>query len=164
SGGGPAGGGGGGGSAASAPAAGPRLYGTYYNWDFGFLAVVGDRLCYVGDHARFALRRDQVTAVRLGPGPSRWWYAPYVYVSWRDEERGTAGTLNVRAREGRTMRQLKSPARGPEAGRPPGGGGRGSPGSPSRARSPRRWRNCPRPPPPRWTAPRPAPCSGPRCC
>jgi Zn-dependent protease with chaperone function len=90
-----------------APDPSPRVYGGYLNWDFGFLFLLGDRLCYVGERARFALRRDQVTAVRLGAGPPRWWYAPYVYVSWRDAEGGKEGTFNVRAGEVRTMRRLK---------------------------------------------------------
>jgi Zn-dependent protease with chaperone function len=91
-----------------APDSSPRIYEGYTNWDVGFLFLQGDRLCYVGDQTRFALTRDQVTEVRLGPGMPRWWAVPYLYVGWQDPERGTAGTFNVRAGQVRSMRQLGS--------------------------------------------------------
>jgi hypothetical protein len=90
-----------------APDAGPRLYENYANWDFGFLFLLGDRLCYVGEQTRFALRRDQVTGWHLGRGLPRWWQVPSLYVSWEDAERGTFGTFNVRAGQVRSMRQLR---------------------------------------------------------
>jgi Zn-dependent protease with chaperone function len=90
-----------------APDSGPRLYENWTNWDFGFLFLRGDSLCYVGERARFALRRDQLTGARLGPDVPRWWRAPYLYVSWEDRERGEAGTFNVRAGDARSMRQLR---------------------------------------------------------
>lgn len=79
-----------------APAAQPRIYEHHFDWDLGFLFLAGDRLCYVGEQTRFALRRDQVTAIELGPGPPRLWQSLRVYVTWHDPERGAGGTFNIR--------------------------------------------------------------------
>lgn len=93
---------------AFAPHAEPRIYeGGYTNWDFGFLFLLGDRLCYVGEHTRFSLHREQITGLRLVPGMHRWWRVPQVAITWEDRQRGTSGAFNVRAGEIRTMRQLQ---------------------------------------------------------
>jgi hypothetical protein len=90
-----------------APDSAPRLYeGGYTNWDFGYLILLGDRLCYVGEQTRFSLGRDQLTDLRLGPGMSRWWTVPHLYVSWADAA-GAAGTFNIRAGEVHSMRELR---------------------------------------------------------
>jgi hypothetical protein len=78
-----------------APEPHPRIYNGFFDWDLGTLGLYGDHLVYLGDQTRFRLRREQVTAVRLGPGPPRWWRTERVYLDWRDAERGTAGTLNL---------------------------------------------------------------------
>lgn len=89
-----------------APDPSPRMYESYTNWDFGFLFLQGERLCYVGEQTRFALRRDQVTDLRRDQGVPRWWPVQYLYVSWHDAEQGKSGTFNVRAGQVRSMRQL----------------------------------------------------------
>jgi hypothetical protein len=71
----------------------PRIYEGYYAWDLGFLALVGDFLCYLGDRTHFALHRRQVHHLRLGPGPPGWKRNRRVYVTWQDEEHGTSGTF-----------------------------------------------------------------------
>jgi len=53
------------------PDATARFYVSSYDWDSGYLFLRKDRLCYVGDQTRFALRSDQVRAVRLGAGGSK---------------------------------------------------------------------------------------------
>jgi Zn-dependent protease with chaperone function len=62
----------------------PRLYEQSGDWDLGFLIPRGDRLCYFGEEASFALERRQVEGVQLGPGLPNWIPAPRVIVSWRD--------------------------------------------------------------------------------
>jgi Zn-dependent protease with chaperone function len=96
-----------------APDGTPRLYENYTNWDFGFV-FLGKRFCYVGEHTRFALRRDQITKIELGPGIRRWWGMPYLYVTWRDAESGRRGVFNIRAAEESSMRQLAHGTRGLE--------------------------------------------------
>jgi Zn-dependent protease with chaperone function len=90
-----------------APDSEPRLYEGFTNWDFGFLFLLADRLYYVGEQTRFALRRDQVPSLHLGGGIPRWWPAPHLYLTWKDPERGTEGTFNVRPGQVRSMRQLR---------------------------------------------------------
>lgn len=79
-----------------APSRTSRIYEGFSDWDVGFLFVRSERLCYVGEETRFALRRDQVDAVRLGPGVPGWLHAPRVLVEWRDEANGRSGVLSLR--------------------------------------------------------------------
>jgi Zn-dependent protease with chaperone function len=85
----------------------PRLYESFYDWDLGFLFLTGDRLVYVGEQARFALERGQITAVRLGPGGPSWFRTRRVYVTWRDEVRDTGGTFSLRAAGVRSPHQAR---------------------------------------------------------
>jgi Zn-dependent protease with chaperone function len=94
-----------------APARLPRIYEGLYDWDMGFLSIEDDHLAYLGEQVRFALRRDQVTAVRLGAGGPGWLRAPRIYVTWHDEIQATDRTFNLRAAEARSMRQLGRDAR-----------------------------------------------------
>jgi STE24 endopeptidase len=87
-----------------APDSSLKLYEGYTNWDFGFLFLQADRLCYVGEQTRFALRRDQVTSTYLGPSFPRWWPSSVLYITWVDQGRG--GTFNLRSGEARSMRQM----------------------------------------------------------
>jgi hypothetical protein len=59
-----------------------------------------------GPLLRFALRRDQVSAIQLGPGGPGWWREPRIYVTWRSEECGAGGTFNLSAASARSARQL----------------------------------------------------------
>ncbi|MDT4955880.1 MAG: endopeptidase [Acidobacteriota bacterium] len=76
-----------------APAPQTRIYEGYYIWDAGFLFLTDEKLCYVGEETRFALRRDQVIDVYLGDGLPNWIRGKNLYIKWRDEERGTDGTF-----------------------------------------------------------------------
>jgi hypothetical protein len=79
-----------------APESGPRLYdGLLFVWDIGWLILAGDRLCYLGDRSRFALRRDEITAIWLGPGAPGWRPSRRVYVSWQTGDEGKTGTFNL---------------------------------------------------------------------
>src|SRR5262249_22562956 len=89
-----------------APHGEPRSYEGYANWDIGYLFVVGDRLGFVGEQTRFALRHEQITDLRLGPSMPRWVKTPYLYVTWKAPERDMGGTFNLRVLEVRSLRQL----------------------------------------------------------
>ncbi|HEX3130312.1 MAG TPA: M48 family metalloprotease, partial [Thermoanaerobaculia bacterium] len=112
----------------------PRLYEGMTIWDLGFLVPGRDGFVFLGDQARFRLRRDQVEAVRLGPGVPSWWRARNVYVDWRGDDgstrtfhlRGTGRTLwgirrSTNALAGRIESWLRSPEGGelPELPPPP---------------------------------------------
>jgi Zn-dependent protease with chaperone function len=77
-----------------APDSGPRIYEGNWAWDVGFLAISEDCLYYWGEEARFALRRDQITSISLGPGPVSWIKTPSVYVGWQDSG-GTDRVFNL---------------------------------------------------------------------
>jgi Zn-dependent protease with chaperone function len=80
---------------ALSPEAAPRYYVAGFHWDTGYLFFACNRLCYAGDHVRFALRPEQVGDVRLGPGVPGWFPTPRIYVDWLDEASGTVRTWNV---------------------------------------------------------------------
>jgi STE24 endopeptidase len=91
-----------------APDDSPRIYEGQGVWDIGFLLFGRDGLAFLGDQARFRLRRDQVQAVRLGPGTPGWWPVGSVYVDWRDDRssEGWMRTFHLRGR-GRTLWGLR---------------------------------------------------------
>jgi hypothetical protein len=82
-------------AAALSPHAGLRYYATGFAWDSGCLIFARDRFCYLGDEIRFALKLEQVRAVRLGPGQSGWFPVPRIYVDWWDEAAGALRTWNI---------------------------------------------------------------------
>jgi Zn-dependent protease with chaperone function len=73
----------------------PRVYESNWAWDLGFLATSTDRLYYWGEETRFALRRDQITQISLGPGPLGWFKTFSAYVTWRDDS-GMSHIFNLR--------------------------------------------------------------------
>ncbi len=84
----------------------PRIYETNYSWDLGFLLLIGDSLCYLGEETRFALRRDQIVDIHLGPGFPSWWPTRRIYVSWKDESSGSARTVNLGPADSGSARKL----------------------------------------------------------
>ena len=78
-----------------APAAAPRIYEGNSNWDIGYLFLRSDRLCYCGEETRFALRQDQISAIKLSDGLPSLVSAKKIYVAWKDDERGTCGVFNM---------------------------------------------------------------------
>src|SRR5205807_6961390 len=84
-----------------------RVYDRFFDWDFGFLVLAGDRLSYLGERTRFALTREQIKEVSLGPGPPGG--RRRLYVVWRDEARGAGGTFQLSSGE---LRWVWWPARG----------------------------------------------------
>ena len=87
------------------PDAEPRIYTNNYDWDVGFLVIMPDRLCYLGEQARFALQKDQVVRVKLGSGGPSWFGLRRVYVDWRDDN-GNILHLNFRPADAPSMRRI----------------------------------------------------------
>jgi Zn-dependent protease with chaperone function len=77
------------------PAATPRSYELNTNWDVGCLFIRSDRICYVGEETRFALRREQITKIVKAPGVPGLLRPWRVYVAWKDDESGTSGAFNI---------------------------------------------------------------------
>lgn len=77
------------------PSAAPRIYEGSPSWDIGHLFIRSDRLCYCGEETRFALRQNQITAVKLTDGLPGLLTIKRVYIAWKDEERGACGVFNI---------------------------------------------------------------------
>jgi len=90
-----------------APDSAPRVYEGNWSWDLGFLFITDGQLSYLGEEARFALRRDEITSVSIGPGPTGWFRTPSLYVSWADST-GRRGTFNLRPLGVRSMREMSN--------------------------------------------------------
>ena len=78
-----------------APAAAPRIYSGTANWDIGQLFLRSDRLCYCGEEARFALRQDQISAIKLAGGLPALIPHKRIYIAWKDNGRGSCGVFNI---------------------------------------------------------------------
>jgi Zn-dependent protease with chaperone function len=78
-----------------APTDSPRIFGTKYYWDNGFLTLSQDRFQFVGECTRFALRREEIGRIVLGPGGPGWWPVERIYLSWNDAGKGRNGVFNV---------------------------------------------------------------------
>jgi hypothetical protein len=71
----------------------PLVYDGNWDWDVGFLTLSAERLDYQGEQARFTLRREQVTEIRVAKGAPQWSDPHWVYLSWRDGESGRTGVF-----------------------------------------------------------------------
>ena len=77
------------------PGATLRLYEGNANWDIGYLFFRSDRICYYGEEAKFALRQNQITSIKLTSGLPSLIPNQRIYVAWKDDERGTCGVFNL---------------------------------------------------------------------
>ncbi len=77
-----------------APTPSPRFFVSGYNWDQGLLFLTSDKAVFIGGHASFGLRRDQIRSVLLGPGAPSWNNWQRIYFSWEDKQ-GGSGTFNL---------------------------------------------------------------------
>ena len=77
------------------PTAAPRLYEGNSNWDIGCLFLRSDRLCYCGEETSFALRQDQITAIKHADGLPGLLAANRIYIAWTDSVRGSCGVFNI---------------------------------------------------------------------
>lgn len=73
------------------PGAGVRFTEGSPNWDFGFVTLEGDWLCYHGEKTRFAIARQSVTRVQMICGPMNWLREHRVELTW------TGGTFTLGA-------------------------------------------------------------------
>ena len=78
-----------------APAAAPRYYAGSANWDIGHLFLRSDRLCYCGEETKFALRQDQISAIKLAGGGPALIPSKRIYIAWKDNESGACGVFNI---------------------------------------------------------------------
>jgi len=73
------------------PGRGVRYTEGYADWDFGFVSLEGDSLCYRGEKVRFAIPRQDVREVSIVKGPPNWVRERRVEVVFP----GGAFTMNV---------------------------------------------------------------------
>jgi Zn-dependent protease with chaperone function len=78
-----------------APAAAPRTYEGSSFWDIGYLFLRSDRICYWGEEAQFALRRDQITDIKCDVGLPGFLGVKRVYIAWRDNDKSSCGVFNL---------------------------------------------------------------------
>jgi hypothetical protein len=90
-----------------APAPSPRIYEHNTNWDIGSFFIRSDRLCYCGEETKFALRREHITAIVLGPGVPGLLTNRRIYIAWKDPELGRSGTFNIGCIEGRSILEIR---------------------------------------------------------
>lgn len=77
------------------PSAAPRIYSGSANWDIGQLFLRSDRLCYCGEETKFALRQNQISAIKLADGSPALLPHKRIYIAWKDNERGACGVFNI---------------------------------------------------------------------
>lgn len=98
-----------------APEAYPRIYGTDYHWDQGFLVFAQDRLQFVGEQTRFALSAAEVESIVLGPGGPSWWKFERIYVRWKESAKESAnarsGVFNLYLLEPGSMWKVRAEVR-----------------------------------------------------
>jgi hypothetical protein len=78
-----------------APAPFPRLYGTQYHWDNGFLILARNRLQFVGEQTKFSLNASDIEGITVGRGAPSWWKYRRVYVRWTDPVNNRSGVFNL---------------------------------------------------------------------
>ena len=89
-----------------------RFYLSSYNWDTGFCLFLRDRIVFIGDKVRFALKHEQIVAIRLGPGGPGWWNGGRLYLDWRDAEKSRQGTFSLLPQEPASITKIKREATG----------------------------------------------------
>jgi Zn-dependent protease with chaperone function len=77
------------------PDADMRIYDGSYYWDVGYLFLTREQLCYWGEMARFALKREEMVSVRTGPGVPAWRRVAAIYVTWANPASGKNETFRI---------------------------------------------------------------------
>ena len=90
----------------------PRVYEGFYDWDIGLLFVRDDTLSFVGEEARFCLRRDQVAELALAPRPPGWLAGYRIAVTWEDAPSGASGSFTLRPADTTAIHHAAREARG----------------------------------------------------
>jgi STE24 endopeptidase len=86
------------------PHDGPRVYDNCQIWDAGCLFLFQDRLAYVGEETRFALRRDEIESIELRPYRPRLAPEQMVVIRWRDRKTPGSGAFYLQRFEARRGR------------------------------------------------------------
>lgn len=66
------------------PGHGVRFTEGFADWDFGFLTIEGDWLCYRGEKTRFSIARQDISGIEIAKGPINWLREHRVEVSCSD--------------------------------------------------------------------------------
>ena len=64
-------------------------------------------MCYLGDHTRFALAREQVAAIRLAQAPPGWGQPRRLHVLWQNDSDGEEKIFALRPLEGKSLRRIR---------------------------------------------------------
>ena len=87
-----------------APEAVPRLYDGSFSWDMGLLYIGAEEIVYVGEEARFALRRQEIIGHAGCARISRHGFATRaVMIRWRDAAKDRSGAFLLRPQAARTL-------------------------------------------------------------
>ena len=81
-----------------APGPHPRIYGTQYHWDIGFLILSKDRLQFVGEQVKFSFTRSEIDGVVIARGGPGWWKFERIYIRWKIVD-GQNGIFNLNSLE-----------------------------------------------------------------
>ena len=93
-----------------APGPFPRIFGTRYHWDAGFLVLAKDRMQFVGEQVRFSLPASEVDRVVLSRGGPSWWKFERIYVRWKRPD-GSNGIFNLNCLEPGSVWQTRARVR-----------------------------------------------------
>lgn len=64
------------------PGRGVRYTEGFPDWDFGFLTLEGNWLCYRGEKLRFAVARREIQGIRVSAGPVNWLRERRIELTW----------------------------------------------------------------------------------
>ncbi len=93
-----------------APDAMPRLYDGSFSWDMGLLYVGAEKIFYVGEETRLALRRQEINDIQTVRGSPAWIPTRAVLMRWTDSSRNRAGAFLLRPQALRTVGQQRDAA------------------------------------------------------
>ncbi|HKU27319.1 MAG TPA: M48 family metalloprotease, partial [Candidatus Sulfotelmatobacter sp.] len=78
-----------------APGPYPRIYGTRYHWDTGFLILSKNCLQFVGEETRFSFSAAEIDGLAIGRGGPSWWKFERIHLRWKiDAEHNGIFNLN----------------------------------------------------------------------
>ena len=90
-----------------APGPHPRIYGTRYHWDSGFLILAKDCLQFVGEEVKFSFAASEIDGVGIGRGGPSWWKFERVCIRWKSEDGGN-GIFHLYSLEPGSMWKTRS--------------------------------------------------------
>lgn len=85
------------------PGRGVRYTEGFPDWDFGFLELKGDWLCYTGEKAQFTIPRQDIADVSIAKGPMTWIREHRVQVVFSGGALTLCSDLHIRVSETRCV-------------------------------------------------------------